>query len=391
MPVRAVLLLRPTPRQALQALGVVVLLGLPWWDVSGRPWHVVLPRDPASALRRLVLLLWTITLPALAGAIYLHYRDRLHEESWRLIGKLFVWGALVGSVAGLGEHLYSLGMAHSPWAGTRAESFLQMVFVVAVLEEGVKFSAAWFLTYRSPLFKQVYDGVLFCAAAALGFATLENIFYVFTGGDDALGIAVARAVVPLHVVFGIVMGYGMGRARAVSGTPKETEWLTLGFVGAVTLHGVWNFLIGFRSAVTLLNLPLLIAAWIGAFRAIRRALSFSPFVRCTRCRHVIPRVSAYCPFCRKRRRIYLKCRCCGGMSLLRTRFCPQCHTRLTPPWHLRAGRVSSLYPRIELTACTACRAPLPPGSRFCSGCGSATQSRMQGSWRGPTERLTICP
>jgi RsiW-degrading membrane proteinase PrsW (M82 family) len=32
-------------------------------------------------------------------------------------------------------------------------------------------------TYHTPMLKQVYDGILFCAASALGFATIENIFW----------------------------------------------------------------------------------------------------------------------------------------------------------------------------------------------------------------------
>ena len=212
--------------------------------------------------------------------------------------------------------------------------------------------------------------MLFCAAAAPGFATLENVFYVFTAGDHALGMAVVRAALPLHVVFGIVMGYGMGRARAVRGTTKETEWLVKGFVGAVALHGLWNFLIHFGSVVSLLNVPLFVLAWVVAFRAIRRALTFSPFVRCTGCRRVIPRVSAHCPFCRRRRHIYLRCHSCRVEVFLGDGLCPQCHSQLARPWHLRVERLPQLYRGSQRNQCLDCQAPLPPGSRYCPLCGT---------------------
>jgi RsiW-degrading membrane proteinase PrsW (M82 family) len=352
-----------------------MLLGLLYWDLSRRQWHIELSDDATAAWQHVVLILWAITLPALAGSVYLHNRDRYHDASWQLLAKLFVLGALSAPLAGLGEWVYYLGMSHPDWVGTRVEEFFEMYFVVAVAEEVAKFAVVWLVCYRSPLFKQVYDGVLFCAASALGFGTLENVVYAFTGGDIALGIAVMRALTPMHLIFGVVMGYGMGRARAVRGTPREVEWLAIGLVSAIALHGTWNFLIGFRSAVSALNLIVWIGGWVAAFKVVRKALVDSPFVQCSRCRHVIPRMASYCPRCGRNRRIYLRCGNCGEERPLGERVCRSCHTRLRRPWHLEAGRLPDLYPGADLALCPVCDAPMPPGSHFCLQCGERVESQ----------------
>ena len=53
------------------------------------------------------------------------------------------------------------------------------------------------------------DGIVYGVTVSLGFATLENIYYVFAGFDDPLGVAYLRAfsAVPAHALFGVFMGY----------------------------------------------------------------------------------------------------------------------------------------------------------------------------------------
>ena len=58
----------------------------------------------------------------------------------------------------------------------------QTIFVIAMVEEGCKYFSFKLMIFHDRAFDNTYDGVIYGAAAALGFATLENILYVFQGG-----------------------------------------------------------------------------------------------------------------------------------------------------------------------------------------------------------------
>ena len=64
---------------------------------------------------------------------------------------------------------------------------------------------------RNRAFDEPMDGIVYGVVASLGFATLENILFVFNGG---MSVAVSRAftAVPLHAFVGAIMGYYVGQA-----------------------------------------------------------------------------------------------------------------------------------------------------------------------------------
>ena len=62
-------------------------------------------------------------------------------------------------------------------------------------------------------FNEPMDGIVYGVVVSLGFATLENFYYVYLLADyfetTSLALAVSRAfsAVPAHAVFGVFMGY----------------------------------------------------------------------------------------------------------------------------------------------------------------------------------------
>ena len=71
----------------------------------------------------------------------------------------------------------------------------------------------YFLVYKMKDFNEPTDGIVYGVCASLGFATLENIYYVYALSDyfetTSLSLAIARAfsAVPAHAAFGALMGY----------------------------------------------------------------------------------------------------------------------------------------------------------------------------------------
>ena len=353
----------------LGLLALILLLGL---DLSLRPWDVRTPSWVRTGVAPYVVILLILSIaPGYAIGLYLYYKDLYFDESWRLLGRIFLLGMLLAPVAGMGE--MALGKWLFPpeknWGLT--ENFAFYFFVVALLEELVKFAAVYRLVYRSHLFKQVFDGVLFCAASALGFAILENLIYVLTSGKEALGVALMRALtaVPGHVADGIIMGYGMGKAREARGKPEERQWLLLGLGGAIAFHGLYDFALQLPGDMALLFLLLLLVELRLAYWAMKKGLRYSPFTRCGKCRQVMPQLVSHCPQCGGSHRIELKCWSCGRMLDKWNRRCARCGVGVHFPWHLRIGRLKDFFPRSNFVPCPQCREEIPRGTRYCLHCG----------------------
>ena len=354
------------PAYCLSAAVLVCVLELAIvrWDI---------PNPFASAAGHLpvaVLLLAMAAAPAVALGLFLYGRDRGCRQPPRLLGRLFLWGALSGPFVGFAEHVGGLllGMEGPP---SPLQAFLYYFIVVGGLEEFAKYTVARRLAYATPHFRQVYDGVLFCVASTLGFATLENILYILTAGDAAAGVALGRALtaVPSHVANGVVMGYALGRAHAAKGTTREGQWIRFGFLGAVVLHGAYDFMLVLPGAAALLFLPVMLLGWVLAWKMIRRALAVSPFSRCAGCGGGVPRAASYCPRCGTDRKLRIVCKDCGAPVSKWSRRCQKCATRVRLPRHLHPGQIGALFPGRAFNACPFCGEGIPTRTRFCLHCG----------------------
>ena len=81
----------------------------------------------------------------------------------------------------------------------------------AIPEELAKLFMLWLLLRKNPFFDEHFDGIVYAVCIGLGFATLENMFYLFDGIDDGAwietGIIKPFISVPAHYFFAILMGY----------------------------------------------------------------------------------------------------------------------------------------------------------------------------------------
>ena len=116
------------------------------------------------------------------------------------------------------------------------------LLVVALVEEGCKYFSFKLMIFHDREFDNTYDGVIYGAASALGFATLENILYVFDGG---LGTGLLRAVlsVPLHACTGIFMGYyfGISKYKKYNDIEHDKNPQRRAYLIAVVIHALYDF------------------------------------------------------------------------------------------------------------------------------------------------------
>jgi len=230
---------------------------------------------------------------AIAPGVFLtwffYVRDRYEHEPRRLIISTYVLGVLSVIPAFFTELLGELFLPNDGLIALLVEVFI----VIALTEEFMKLCAVRVLAYRSPEFNEVMDGIVYCAVAALGFATLENVVYVFRYG---LVTGVMRAVlsVPSHALWGGIMGHqiGLAKFRRIN----ENMRILLGLLEAVFLHGLYDFIAFFFDVMLGLFMlaVLMILSSTYLYTLMKKASEESPF------RIPVPAVTQpglFCPNC----------------------------------------------------------------------------------------------
>ncbi len=210
-----------------------------------------------------------VALAVAPGIFWLWYflqRDRLRPEPRYLVRLVFFVGGGSAFIAGLLE----VGMSAATGLSLEARTAppLAAAAAIGLIEEGVKFLVILAIVYRHREFNEVLDGIIYAVAASLGFATVENLFYVLEGG---LGVGLLRAflAVPGHAFFAAVMGFYMGLAK-FSGR-RGTVRLITGLGLATLAHGAYDALVFSQSALALAVVPLVIFLWRRAIHHTRRA------------------------------------------------------------------------------------------------------------------------
>jgi protease PrsW len=171
------------------------------------------------------------------------------EPAWILAGA-FVWGAGAATfVAGI-INTFVRAAAIAVTGSHAAAEFLQGSISAPFAEELLKGLAvlAIFLLIRRE-FDGVVDGIVYSGVVALGFATVENVLYyggamASKGAGMLLVVFVLRGVLgPFsHALFTSMTGIGCGIARQSHKPAVRVIMPIVGYLGAVTLHGLWNTL-----------------------------------------------------------------------------------------------------------------------------------------------------
>ena len=167
-------------------------------------------------------------------------------EPARLVLLAVLLGAVSAVVAGVVE--VALGHVLPSPQGILPAAIEKGVLLAAVPEEAVKVALIAAIALRSRQFDEPMDGVVYGTAVGLGFAMLENLFYVF-GAENWQSVAAVRGVlsVPLHGAFGAIAGAYIARARftGILGSGRGTHWrrprlFALAWLIPTVLHGTFD-------------------------------------------------------------------------------------------------------------------------------------------------------
>jgi len=212
------------------------------------------------------ILLALAVAPGLFLLWYFYHRDKYEREPKRLIFKVFIFGCLAIIPAIIFE-LALEAVANRLTFGI-LNVFVVCFLIVAPVEELLKFFVVRNWAYNRSEFNEVMDGIVYTVSTSLGFATLENILYVFQQG---VGVGIARALlaVPGHAMYGAIMGYFLGRAK-LSGD-REKRFIAAGIVLAILYHGLYDFLLLTKTFLAVFVILLLVLLAFGIRRQLKRA------------------------------------------------------------------------------------------------------------------------
>ena len=190
------------------------------------------------------ILIIIAVLPALILLGFIYMRDRKEKPPVKLMVLLLALGAGTIIPAAIAEFIGQLIVAQTD---TDHQTMLLVLcfLVIGIVEELGKYLVTVCTTWKSREFQHSYDGVIYMVCASLGFAILENILYVASGGIGT-GILRAFTAIPLHCTVGVIMGalYAKGREAAYAGDRVGMiGFMAWAYIVPVFIHGLYDYLV----------------------------------------------------------------------------------------------------------------------------------------------------
>lgn len=234
--------------------------------------------------------------PALAWLVWVRYHDRQAPEPHHLVALTFALGA--GAACAV--------LSVRPWLDGVVEPWLlalpaawrlaaDCLLVTAPLEEALK-GAALLVALLHRQTDEPMDGIVHGAAAAMGFATVENALYVAMTGDGWIATQRAFTAAVAHLACSATMGFllvvvklrlrsdarpraqrpahgSIRQSPAVAAPGSVAIVLACSLLVPIVLHGTYDLLLvsGYAGFALLCLLPGMLLLLSGKMRWSRRA------------------------------------------------------------------------------------------------------------------------
>ena len=225
--------LPPFPRPVRKvgaSLAVIIVLG----TIAGLILTLLTAVNPAGTALGFILSTIAMSLVLMA---YL-WLDRWEPEPPRLLVLAFLWGASVAIVVSV---ILELLVESAVNAGQDETSFFTVAVAAPVIEEAAKgaFLLLMMTGVRRHELNSLTDCLVYAGVTAVGFAWLEDIFYIANGESLASSLVTAAMrliMAPFaHPLFTTFTGIGVYFALQQRHTAAKVGYITLGFAGAVIM------------------------------------------------------------------------------------------------------------------------------------------------------------
>ncbi|MCV7179804.1 PrsW family intramembrane metalloprotease [Mycolicibacterium sphagni] len=216
-------------------MAVIIILG----TIAGLILVLLTAVNPVGTTIGFVLATVAMTLVLLA---YL-WLDRWEPEPPRLLILAFLWGASVAVVVSVGLEMIFDAAVNT---GGTESSPITIAFGAPVIEEAAKglFLLLMMTGVRRNELNSLTDCLVYAGVTAVGFAWLENIFYIADGttlADSLLTAGMRLVMGPFaHPLFTTFTGIGVYFALQQRNWLSKAGCVLLGYLAAVIMHGLWN-------------------------------------------------------------------------------------------------------------------------------------------------------
>lgn len=217
--------------------------------------------------------------PAIALLIFVFSLNDKEQISIDFIIRLLLMGFLATVLAsvleGFGEgYLASYYPVHSMAYALR-DNFL----VIGLSEEGSKYLLMRRETWNHRSFHHRYNGILYAVSVSLGFALLENVFYVLQSGWNT-AIVRGLTAIPGHACFGVCMGSLYGLAKQTDNRGHSLVSLLLRILALcipALLHGSYDFILDIQGRDTLFVLYIILL-FVFSYHLVRTSSKHNPYI-----------------------------------------------------------------------------------------------------------------
>lgn len=223
-----------------------------------------------------ILILLAIALaPGFAIGMYIYLKDKHEREPIGLLMRSFLFGVLSIFVTLAISSVISQFITIDET--NLSEQAVHAFFIVALVEEFSKFIFVRGILYNNKNFNEPFDGIVYTVMVGMGFATLENILYVFNGGGVGTAIMRMFTAVPAHATFAVLMGFYLGKAKF----EHKKSYYAFHALGVATLfHGAYDYclFVSFVPGIVFgALLSLVVGIWLSR-KAIKIHQLASPFI-----------------------------------------------------------------------------------------------------------------
>ena len=213
--------------------------------------------------------------PGAAIMVYIYLRDKHEREPLGLLIISFLYGGLSTILTMFIS--WPINVLILTKEDDVAHQFFNAFFKVALVEEFSKFFFVRFILFYNKNFNEPFDGIVYAIMVGMGFATLENVLYVYQYGL-ATGILRMFTAVPAHATFAILMGFFLGKAKFTH--RKVLYFSVLSLIAAAIFHGSYDYFlfISFIPGIWFGAGVSLIIGFMLSRKAIRLHQQISPFI-----------------------------------------------------------------------------------------------------------------
>ena len=184
-------------------------------------------------------------IPSFVLLSFIYKKDTKEKEPIKLLLSCFMLGAFITFPAEIIEEFISYILSAFIDMESVPGAIAEGVIVAGFSEELLKFLVLRSKTWKSKDFDFMFDGIVYSVFVSLGFATLENMFYVMDGGLYTALLRMFTAI-PGHMCFSVFMGYfySLSKKAYLSGNIKQSKhYRSISLFVPILIHGIYDALL----------------------------------------------------------------------------------------------------------------------------------------------------